>query len=44
VHQPRRGVAAYQYFLAALDAARSREVAYEARLHLRTIERLDERG
>lgn len=44
VHQPRSAVAAYQYFLAALDAARSGEVADEARMHLRAIERLGERG
>jgi membrane associated rhomboid family serine protease len=44
VHQPRSAVAAYQYFLAAIDAARSREVADEARMHLRAIERLGERG
>jgi membrane associated rhomboid family serine protease len=44
VHQPRSAVAAYQYFLAALDAARSDEVADEARMHLRAIERLGERG
>jgi membrane associated rhomboid family serine protease len=44
VHQPRSAVAAYQYFLAALDAARSGEVADEARMHLRAIERLGGRG
>jgi membrane associated rhomboid family serine protease len=44
VHQPRSAVTAYQYFLAALDAARSDEVADEARMHLRAIERLGERG
>jgi len=40
LHTPRSAVAAYQYFLAALDAARSRETAEEARVHLRAIERL----
>ncbi|HEY7746262.1 MAG TPA: rhomboid family intramembrane serine protease [Desulfuromonadales bacterium] len=44
VHQPRSAVAAYQYFLAALDAARSGEVADEARMHLGAIERLGGRG
>lgn len=40
LHRPRNAVAAYQYFLSALDAARSGEVADEARMHLRAIERL----
>lgn len=44
LHRPRSTVAAYQYFLAALDAASSPEVAEEARMHLRAIERLGEKG
>lgn len=40
LHRPRSAVAAYQYFLSALDAARSGETAAEARVHLRAIERL----
>jgi membrane associated rhomboid family serine protease len=43
LHRPRSIVAAYQYFLAAVDLARSPDVAEEARLHLRAIERLGER-
>lgn len=42
-HRPRNAVAAYQYFLSALDTARSGEVADEARVHLRAIERLGAR-
>lgn len=43
LHQPRSIVAAYQYFLAAVELARTPELAEEARLHLRAIERLGER-
>lgn len=43
IHHPRGITSAYQYFLAALDVARSEEVAGEARVHLRAIERLGER-
>jgi len=39
---PRSTVAAYQYFLAALDTARSAETAEAARMHLRAIERRGE--
>jgi hypothetical protein len=42
-HRPRNAVAAYHYFLSALDATRSREVAEEARRHLRAIERTEEK-
>jgi membrane associated rhomboid family serine protease len=42
IHQHRRITSAYQYFLDALDVARTREVAEEARLHLRAIERMGE--
>jgi len=44
LHRPRNAVAAYQYFLSALDAARSGETADEARMHLRAIERLGAKG
>jgi membrane associated rhomboid family serine protease len=40
IHQPRCITSAYHYFLAALDLARTPELAEEARLHLRAIERL----
>lgn len=42
IHKPRCIPSAYQYFLAALDVAKSRELAEEARMHLRAIERLGE--
>ncbi|PLX86326.1 MAG: hypothetical protein C0617_01755 [Desulfuromonas sp.] len=42
MHKPRCVTSSYQYFLSALDAARTREVAEEARMHLRAIERLGE--
>lgn len=42
IHMPRRITSAYQYFLDAVDVARSRELAEEARMHLRAIERLGE--
>jgi membrane associated rhomboid family serine protease len=42
IHKPRHITSAYQYFLDALDLAHSREVAEEARMHLRAIERLGE--
>jgi membrane associated rhomboid family serine protease len=42
IHKPRHITSAYQYFLDALDLARSHEVAEEARMHLRAIERLGE--
>jgi membrane associated rhomboid family serine protease len=44
MHKPRCITSAYHYFLAALDAAHSRPLADEARLHLRAIERLGEKG
>jgi membrane associated rhomboid family serine protease len=40
IHQPRCITSAYHYFLAARDLARTPELAEEARLHLRGIERL----
>ena len=43
MHKPRCVTSAYHYFLAALDLARSRDLAEEARLHLRAIERLGEK-
>lgn len=43
LHKPRCRTSAYHYFLAALDVAKTRELADEARVHLRTIERLGER-
>lgn len=43
LHIPRAATSAYHYFLSALDTARSDEVAEEARLHLRAIERLGEK-
>ncbi len=43
MHKPRCVTSAYHYFLAALDAARSRDLADEARLHLHAIERLGEK-
>ncbi len=39
IHKPRCITSAYHYFLAAADVARSKELADEARLHLRAIER-----
>lgn len=42
IHKPHHITSAYQYFLDALDMAHSREVAEEARMHLRAIERLGE--
>lgn len=39
-HKPRCLTNAYQYFLAALDVAKTASVAEEARMYLRTIERL----
>ena len=42
IHKPRQITSAYQYFLDALDLAQTREVAEEARMHLRAIERLGE--
>lgn len=44
IHQPRCITSAYDYFLSALDLARSPERAEEARLHLRAIERLGGKG
>ncbi|BCR05958.1 hypothetical protein DESUT3_30270 [Desulfuromonas versatilis] len=44
IHKPRCIPSAYQYFLAALDVAKSQELAEEARMHLRAIERLGEDG
>lgn len=44
IHQPRCITSAYHYFLAALDLARTPELAEEARLHLRGIERLGGKG
>jgi len=44
IHQPRQITSAYQYFLSAIEAARSRELADEARMHLRGIERLGNKG
>ncbi len=43
IHKPRCITSAYHYFLAAIDVARSEELAEEARLHLRAIERLGSR-
>lgn len=43
LHIPRAVTSAYHYFLSALDTARNNEVADEARLHLRAIERLGEK-
>jgi membrane associated rhomboid family serine protease len=43
-HKPRGSAGAYQYFLAAVDATESPEIAAEARLHLREIEGLGEEG
>ncbi len=43
IHKPRCITSAYQYFLAALDVARTRELADEARLHLQAIERLGQK-
>lgn len=40
LHAPRSSTGAYQYFLSALDLARSGELAEECRRHLRAIERL----
>ena len=42
IHQPRHIPSAYQYFLSAVETARSRELEEEARMHLRAIERLGE--
>jgi len=42
IHIPRQIPAAYQYFLSAIDAAKTPEVTEEARMHLRAIERLGE--
>lgn len=42
IHQPRHITSAYQYFLSAVETARSKELADEARMHLRGIERLGE--
>jgi len=44
IHIPRQIPAAYQYFLSAIDIAKSPEVTEEARMHLRAIERLGEAG
>ncbi len=44
IHQPRCITSAYHYFLAALDLARTPELAEEARLHLRAIERMGGEG
>jgi rhomboid family protein len=44
MHKPRYVTSAYHYFLGALDVARSRELAEEARLLLHAIERLGEKG
>ncbi len=43
LHKPRCRTSAYHYFLAALDLAKTRELADEAKEHLRAIERLGER-
>jgi membrane associated rhomboid family serine protease len=43
VERPRGAVAAYQYFLAALDEAQTPEVADAAREYLRAIERMGKR-
>ena len=43
LHIPRAVTSAYHYFLSALDTAHNDEVAAEARLHLRAIERLGEK-
>jgi len=42
IHQPRHITSAYQYFLSAIETARSKNLEDEARLHLRGIERLGE--
>ncbi len=43
LHIPRAVTSAYHYFLSALDAAHTPEIADQARLHLRAIERLGEK-
>ncbi len=43
IHQARHIPSAYQYFLSAIETARSRDLAEEARMHLRAIEKLGER-
>ncbi len=40
IHQPRHITSAYQYFLSAVETARSKDIEDEARMHLRGIEKL----
>jgi membrane associated rhomboid family serine protease len=42
IHQPRHIPSAYQYFLSAIETARSKDLEVEARMHLRGIEQLGE--
>ena len=42
IHQPRHIPSAYQYFLSAVETARSKSLEDEARMHLRGIEQLGE--
>ncbi len=44
IHQPRHIPSAYQYFLSAVEAARSKDLEEEARMHLRGIEKLGEKN
>ncbi len=41
-HKPRCQTSAYQYFLAALDVAKTQGLAEEAKMHMRAIDRLGE--
>ena len=43
IHQPRHIPSAYQYFLSAVESARSKDLEDEARMHLRGIEKLGEK-
>jgi len=43
IHQPRHITSAYQYFLSAVETARSKDLEDEARMHLRGIEKLGEK-
>jgi tetratricopeptide (TPR) repeat protein len=42
IHQPRQITSAYQYFLSAVETARSKHLEEEAKMHLRGIEKLGE--
>ena len=43
IHQPRHITSAYQYFLSAVETARSKDLEDEARMHLRGIEQMGEK-